>query len=91
MALHDNYPHMLYISVLLLDNRIENWKVGNRKWINPYEVSGFWKIDRMKDYKVQWVGYLCKNEQEHCKVFEELAPKWLKQWKYAKDYFLMKA
>ena len=86
----DKYPHMLYTSVLLLDGKIENWKTDNRYWENPYVISGYWKIERMKDYKIQWIGWLVKNDEEHEKVFNELLHKWLKQWQYAKDYKLMR-
>lgn len=91
MAWHDEYPHMLYVSVLLLDNKIENWKVGNYHWDNPYMVKAYWKPDRLNDYKVQWIGYCCKNDEEHNKVFTELAPKWLRAWKHARDYRLSRA
>jgi hypothetical protein len=87
----DEYPHMIYVSVLLLDNRIENWKVGNYQWHNPGECKCYWKFKRLKDYKVQSIGFWCKNDEEHNRVFTELAPKWLKQFKHAKDYRLSRA
>lgn len=91
MAWCDNYPHMVYVSVLLLDNKIENWKVGQHKWERPCDATAYWKVNRLKDYKVQHVGYWCKNSEEHEKVFNKLAPKWLKQFKYAKGYRLARA
>lgn len=87
----DTYPHMVYVSVLLLDHRIENWKVGQEHWANPLAVKAYWKTNRLKDYKTQFIGFYCKNDTEHNKVFEELAPKWLKQFKHAKDYKLQRA
>jgi hypothetical protein len=87
----DKYPKMIYVSVLLLDNRIENWKISDRKWKDPMAISGYWKLDRLKDYKVQSIGFLCNNLEESEKVFNSLGMKWLKQWKHAKDYWMHRA
>ena len=86
----NEYPYMLYTSVLLLDGKIENWKTGNRHWNNTFNITGLWKFERIGDYKVQWIGWLIENVEQNEKVFNVLSHKWLKQWLYAKDYRLMR-
>ena len=86
----NEYPYMLYTSVLLLDGRIENWKTGDRHWNNIGTITLLWNFDRIKDYKVKWTGWFIENVEQNEKVFNILSHKWLKQWEYAKDYHLMK-
>jgi hypothetical protein len=81
----EEYPHKLYASVLLLDNKIENWKVSDR----PKEVLGFthcWNWDRLNDYTGDIKEFEVNNGEEHEKVFTTLAPEWFKQWEHADDY-----
>jgi hypothetical protein len=91
MAWFEEYPHKVYASVLLLDNKIENWKVGGHPKRDPGEFSGFWKRDRLSDYSSEYTEFIVNNEDEHRKAFEELAPEWFKQWEHANDYRLAKA
>ncbi|OOM82017.1 hypothetical protein CLPUN_06350 [Clostridium puniceum] len=49
----EKYPQVLYAYVILLDNKIENWHVSFRNRNSLYEYSGYWKEDRLKDYKLQ--------------------------------------
>ena len=85
-----NKPQVVFAYAILLDNKIENWKVtsGNRNRL--YEFSSIWKKERLNDYKLQKVCWVCNNVDEWNKVFNELAPKWFKTWKYANDYKLMR-
>ena len=87
----DKYPQMIYAYAILLDNKIENWKVSKRNRKSVYYFCTYWKFDRINDYKLQKTGWLCKNNEDVIKVFEELAPKWLKTWKHAGNYVLNRA
>jgi hypothetical protein len=82
----DVYPHDLYASVLLLDNKIENWKVVNYPKKTPEEFKGYWKMDRLNDYTCQWKRFVVNNSKEHNEVFIKLAPEWFKKWELAGDY-----
>jgi len=88
---HEKYPHMVYASVLLLDGKIENWKVGGSIRANPLEWKTYWKMDKLKDYKTASKGFEVNTQEEHNKVFDELAPEWFRQWDHADDYRLARA
>lgn len=85
------YPLTVFAYAILLDNKIETWHIGttNRHFIG--EFSGYWKIDRIKDYRLEKKCYICDNEEEYKKVFTDIAPKWFKTWNHAKDYTLLRA
>ena len=87
----DEYPKVIYGYAILLDNKIENWSVRttNRKYL--WEFKNHWKIGRLQDYKMQKVCWVCNNAEEYERVFEELAPKWFKNWNHADDFMLQKA
>lgn len=84
----DIYPHKLYASALLLDGKIENWKVVDYPWIDIYGIKNYWKRDRMKDYTIVSQEWEVNNDKEHNDVFTMHAPKWFKQWELADDYRL---
>jgi hypothetical protein len=88
---YEQWPHMVYASVLLLDGKIENWKVGGSKKDEPMAWTIFWKMDRLTDYKAISKGFEVNTPDEHAKVFDELAPEWFKQWPHADDYRLARA
>ncbi|MBE7896096.1 hypothetical protein G7L40_20650 [Paenibacillus polymyxa] len=101
----DKYPHELHANVLLLDGKIENWKVGNMKADSKhYPFSSYWKVNRMKlvtegdhqfyelgDYEVKSFTWTVNNYKEHNDVFNYHASEWFKQWEHADDYRLGKA
>lgn len=87
----NKYPQTIYAYAILLDNKIENWSVSFNNRNSVYEFSGYWKGERLKDYKMQKKCWICKNAEECTKVFEVLAPRWFKSWKHADDYRLAKA
>ncbi|UUV46038.1 hypothetical protein [Bacillus phage vB_BanS-Thrax3] len=82
----DTYPHDVYASVLLLDGKIYNWKIGNRYWESPFHVkmryADFDKIDRME---VHHTSFTVNNSTEHSYAFEVLSRKWFKQWDIHED------
>jgi len=82
----DIYPHSIFASVLLLDGKIENWKIVNYPKKHPLEFTGFWKRDRLNDYACEWKEFVCNNGKEHNEAFEEWAPEWFKQWLIADDF-----
>lgn len=77
----DTYPHKVYASVLLLDGKIYNYKIGQSFWENPLEVkmrySDFEKIDRMT---VEHTCFEVNNSEEHNTAFKVLAMDWFKNW-----------
>jgi hypothetical protein len=85
MAWHDEYPHSIFASVLLLDGKIENWKVGGHiKGVSDF--SGFWKMDRLNDYKAEHKEFIANTSEEHNRIFSVDSAEWFRQWQVAEDY-----
>ena len=89
--MNEKYPRVVFAYAILLDNKIENWYVGTVNRSHIGEFAGYWKIDRLKDYKLEKKCYVCNNRKEYNKVYEELAPKWFKTWKHSDEYSLVRA
>ena len=89
--MEEKYFKVVYGYAILLDNKIENWKISCDNRHNVYEFKGYWKKDRLKDYKLEKVCWICRNIEEYEKAFDILAPRFFKTWKHADDYRLMKA
>lgn len=83
----DTYPHKVYASVLLLDGKIYNYKIGEDYWKHPLEVkmrfSDFEKIDRMT---VEHTYFEVNNVEEHNAAFKVLAREWFKSWEIHEDH-----
>lgn len=82
----DEYPHSIFASVLLLDGKIENWKVVNYPKKSPGDFSGYWKLDRLNDYTSEWKEFICNNDEEHHKAFTRWSAEWFRQWPLADDF-----
>ncbi|XEC97028.1 hypothetical protein AB6A23_11085 [Paenibacillus tarimensis] len=82
----NEYPYKLYASVLLLDGKIESWKVVNYPKEAPSDFKAYWKLDRLKDYTAETKSWTVNNLEEHNDVFQRLAPEWFTQWRHADDY-----
>jgi hypothetical protein len=87
----DIYPHELHANVLLLDNKIECWKVGNTKAEEYWPFKAYWKLDRLNDYEVKSHTWVVNNDEEHNEVFRTLSKEWFRQWEHADDYKLQRA
>lgn len=80
------YPHSIFASVLLLDGKIESWKVVDYPKQTPGEFKSYWKLERFKDYTCESKEFICNNDEEHNLAFMKWAPNWFKQWPLADDY-----
>lgn len=89
--MNKDYPITVYAYAILLDNKIENWSITKNNKKEVFEFTSYWKMDRLKDYKLQKVCWVCKDSLEYLKVFDELAPNWFKTWKHADDFRLQEA
>lgn len=80
----DTYPHTIYASVLLRDNKIINWKIGQRKWLDHMDMTRRMKLPYTKsDYDGETVEskvWEVNDDHEHSQVFEVLAKEWFKNW-----------
>jgi len=84
------YPHYIYASVLLKDNKIINWKIGKEKWENPLEVTRIINVPYVsqdhEDEHLVSTYWIAENSKDHTKIFDNLAKEWLKQWKSYGEY-----
>lgn len=83
---------IIYAQVLLLDSKIEAWKICQSQKNSPYDFKAYWKRDRMNDYTMDTFVFV---EEEttvddgwtfNSYVYEVLAPEWINKWEYADDY-----
>lgn len=83
-----NKPEVIYAYAILLDNKIETWKITRSDMNSVYEFKGLWKMDRISEYKLEKTHWICENTDE---VFNKLAPDWFRKWEHATDYSLCRA
>ena len=83
----ETYPHEVHASVLLLDNKIENWKIGERARSSPFDwkmrVSDF---DKLSEFRCETKSWTANDPKEHEEVFTKHAPEWFKRWEHADSY-----
>jgi hypothetical protein len=88
--MHDD--SIIYAQVLLLDNKIEVWKICQDKKCTPYDFKAYWKQDRMNDYTmdtfvfVEEETYIADGWNFNSYVYNVLAPEWINEWEYADNY-----
>ncbi|MEK4355173.1 hypothetical protein MKX41_30760 [Paenibacillus sp. FSL R5-0475] len=79
----DVYPHEVHASVILKNDKIKIWKVGERK------LSGSYKIDDLKtrhpEYSYHEITWVVNNRDEHNAVFAKHARDWYRQWPHVDD------
>ena len=83
---------IIYAQVLLLDEKIESWKICQDRKSSPYDFRAYWKSDRLDDYRE--VTRIFKEEEVeigkgwtfNSYVYNVLAPEWINQWDYADNY-----
>lgn len=75
----ETYPHKIYASVLLLDGKIIDWKIGQHYWEDPFQVKlrGNIKIEDIQRCVTKYTFWEVNNSEEHQKVFESIAKKWI--------------
>lgn len=88
MSWCDEFPHKLFVSVLLdEEGKILNWKVGNYYWKEPLEAKmrlrDFNKLDKLS---VQHKEFTVNNWKEHNKVFSVDSKEWFRQFELAADH-----
>lgn len=76
----ETYPHKIYASVLLLDNKIIDYLIGEHYWKSPYNVTlrGQIPYNDLCKCKTEYTFWNVDNREEHNKVFSKLAKDWIK-------------
>lgn len=75
----DEYPHDLHATVILKDNKIKLWKVGDGKLNQKYDIDR--TIQEHPEYSYQEKTWSVNSDAEHNDVFNIHAPGWFRQWK----------
>jgi hypothetical protein len=77
----DEYPHKIYASVLLFDNKIVMWKVGPGYWSQPGVVSVKSKLPgHILEGETDYTSFTVTNDYEHERVFNFDSKLWFKNW-----------
>lgn len=80
----DTWPHEIVASVILKDNKIKLWKVGENALRDKYNISML--VKEHPEYSYQEKEWTVHNDKGHNLVFGEYAPDWFKQWNLHEDY-----
>lgn len=82
----DEYPHDLYATVILYEDKIVRWYVGPDA---RYPESVSWRGEIPQVFEKLEAGlihaehkkWVVHDDKEHTTVFQKHAPRWFKQWK----------
>jgi hypothetical protein len=75
------YPHKVYASVLLFDNKIVMWKVGSSYWSQPGVVSVKGRLPgHILEGRTVWKEFEVKDNYENNMVFQWHSKQWFKNW-----------
>lgn len=80
----DVYPHNVHASVILKNNKIKTWKVGEMKLSEKYGIAELMK--QRPEYSYSEFTWSVKNREEHNMVFYLHAPKWFRQWEIHEEF-----
>lgn len=87
----------IYAQVLLLDGKIENWKICQDKKSSPLDFKARWKRERLDEYTMETTVFKAEEVNVpdewsfNSYVYNVLGPRWVNQWQYADDYRLGKS
>ena len=80
----DVYPHDIHASVILKNNKIKLWKVGDRKLNEKYAIDEL--IKQRPDYSYSEFTWSVNSSEEHNEIFFLNAPEWFKQWEIHEEF-----
>lgn len=85
-------PYTIYASVLLLDNKIVNWKIGQRGWRTIPEAYMSGQPDIVFDnfgnenMRTEILEMECKTKDDHSKAFNEWSESFFRRWEIHPDF-----
>lgn len=80
----DSWLHTIVASVILKDNKIMQWKVGQNRLKDKYNIEGL--IKAHPEYSFQEKEWDVHNITGHNKVFSKYSKKWFRQWELHEDF-----
>lgn len=78
----DTFPHTIYASVLLEKEKLIDYKIGQRRWTHPFDVTlrgQLNSIDELMNCEVKSIKFIVNNIAEHNKVFSIDAKEWIRE------------
>ena len=79
----NEYPHRIFASVVLLDNKIMNWKIVNYRWTKKNMGDSKQQLiiyDYLDKITVRSRSFIAHSPKEHSKIFKVKARKFFKQF-----------
>ncbi len=80
----DTFPHEIYASVILKDNKIKMWKVAAATLSRDYDITK--TIQEHPEYAYEEVTFTANNHEEHSNIFCKDSVEWLSQWKLHEEF-----
>lgn len=86
--------NIIYAQVLLLDGKIENWKICQDRKNSPLEFKAYWNRERVNEYTMETIVFKVEEVEVpegwdfNSYVYNVLGPRWINQWQYADNYKL---
>lgn len=80
----DTWPHVVVASVILKDNKIIFWKIGESSLKNSFSIEAL--IKDHPRYSYQEKKWTVNNDDEHNDIFYKYSREWFKQWEVHEDH-----
>ena len=77
----EKYPHRIYASVLILDGKIVDYKIGQDHWEGTFQVTlrGQISFDDLLRSETRYTFWEVHTSEEHENVFNNLAQAWIQK------------
>lgn len=75
----ETFPHKVYASVLVLDGKAVDYKIGQNYWENSSHVTlrGQITFEELKRCETRYTFWEVNSQEEHEEIFEKIAVKWI--------------
>lgn len=75
----ETYPHKIYASILLLDGKLIDYKIGEHYWESPFNVclKGQITLEELKRCTTDYRYWVVNSPTEHNNIFNVAAKEWI--------------
>lgn len=80
----ETYPHTIWASVILKDNKISDWKIGQNRLSQKYNIQSLHEAH--PEYTYEEHSWEVSDDDEHSDVFDIHASEWFRQWELHEDF-----
>lgn len=77
----ETYPHKVFASVLILNNEVVDYKIGEHCWNDVKEVTlrGQISLEDLFKSKILNTSWKVNSREEHNMVFKKIAREWINE------------